>query len=180
MCQLTKPIILSSTSATSCAIQSIQNARCVPSMEGPPSLSLASAEIRLELLQDSYGDLLIDAAILRITDISADIRIVRLVPNAPVPVLYLVSPPLLDAAPDNFATARDESPDVRRIVEGRMELGERHHGLRAHVEHGLQHGGEPMPLLERIRHRLVEDKDTDDLRAHEPQPPTDLRAMLAH
>ena len=68
---------------------------------------------------------------------------------------------------------------LRAIVEGRMELGEGHHGFRADVEHGLQHGGKVVPFPDGVRHRLVEYEDADDLRAHEPQPAMDLGAVLA-
>ena len=61
-----------------------------------------------------------------------------------------------------------------------MELGEGHHRLGADVEHGLQDGGEPVPFLDRIRHRLVEHEDADDLRTHQPQAPMNLLAVLAH
>ena len=147
---------------------------------GPPELGFLAAEVRLQQRQDGRAHFLVNSAILRVADIAADVRIVRLVPHAPVPVLHLIPAPLLDAAPDDLATAGDEIADVSRIVVGRMEFGESHHRLGADIEHALQNGGEPMPLLERIRHRLVEHEDTDDLRAHQPQPPMDLLAVFAH
>ncbi len=60
-----------------------------------------------------------------------------------------------------------------------MELGEGHHRLGAGVEHALQVGGKQVPILDRIRHGLVEHEDADDLGAHQPQPPLDALAVLA-
>ncbi len=179
MCQLTKPSMRSSRSAAMWAIQSIQNARWVPSIAGPPNLALLLAQMRLQQIEDAGCHRLVDAAVLRIADIAADVGIVRLVPHAPIPILHLLATPLLQAAPDDVAAARGEIANVGRLVERRMELGEGDHRLGAGVEHGLQHGGEPMPFLDRIGHRLVEREHADHLGAHQLQAAADLLAMIA-
>ena len=82
--------------------------------EGPPSLAFWPPRCGSSSSRMAGADLLVDAAVLRVGDIAADIGIVRLVPDAPVPVLHLLAAPLLEAAPDDLAAAGDEIADVAR------------------------------------------------------------------
>ena len=65
------------------------------------------------------------------------------------------------------------------LSKGGWKLGEGDHRLGADVEHGLQHGGEVVPLRERVGHRLVEDENADDLRSHQAQAAMDRLAVVA-
>src|SRR5690606_21796447 len=51
-------------------------------------------------------------------------------------------------------------------------------GPGAGIQYGLQGCGEGGPIRDRIRHRLVENEQPDDLRAHEPQTTADLFAAV--
>src|SRR5713226_9165878 len=104
----------------------------------------------------------IDAAILLKAKSPTDPRIVWLVPYAPVPVTYHLTPPLFDAAPDNIAAARGEPAHCTRVVRRPRELGEGEHGYGADVEYGLDIGGKYMPVRYRIRRVFIKQKDADD------------------
>ena len=80
----------------------------MPSIAGPPIIALRPPRYGSSWRRMSRGNLLIDAAVLLEGEVAADDKIVRLVPDAPVPVLHRLPAPLLDAAPDHLRAAGDE------------------------------------------------------------------------
>src|SRR5262249_52802841 len=83
----------------------------------------AASQVRFEPAQAALGDLLIDVPILSEGDRSANPLVVRLVPDAPIPVAYDISAPLLNATANDIATAVGEFLDGRQIIHWLMHLG---------------------------------------------------------
>ena len=128
---------------------------------------------------DARRDLDVDAQVLLVGEPAADDRIVRLIPDAPEPVLDAIAAPLLDRAPHDLAAARDERVNLVRAVERRPETRECDHRQGAGIEHALHVDAEAAPVGEWIGHLRIEDENADEPRVHELQAPPDLRAVRA-
>src|SRR5262249_26131550 len=86
----------------------------------------------------------------------ADPAIVRLIPDAPIPVAHGFTAPLIYAAMYDVSGSVRECPHRPWIIERRPELRECHHRFSADVQNGLHVIRELRPLLVMVRRPLVE------------------------
>src|SRR5215472_6472033 len=134
-----------------------------------PDERSAPVEPRRQGAGDASRHRFVYRSVLLEVDAAADPVIVRLVPDAPIPILDFLAAPLLGAAPDNFGALFGKPPHRSWVVERPAEFGEGEKGCGADIERRLDAGAQRGPIRNWVRRMLVKDEEANDSNVELPE-----------